>query len=43
MIERKIAVAIMLIKRSSPLPLTLITDLLYAGVDVAELERHYAN
>jgi hypothetical protein len=41
-IERKIALAILLIKRSSPLPLTLTTELLAAGIDVAALENKYA-
>lgn len=40
-IERRIKVAILLIKRDSPLPLDLTVELLEAGIDVAALEDRY--
>lgn len=42
-LEQKIAVAVFLMKRASPLPLDLETELLANGVDVAYLNELHRN
>lgn len=40
-LERKIQVAVFLMKRGSPLPLDLETELLVNGIDVSTLDATY--